>query len=203
MWILGISCGRESNSGRSIGRKGHCSPQCDESVRQHLTANKLTDLHPRLIPSSTGSQTKPIDIDVEVGRHLAELGHEWVTTKLASSASTNLTPHCYGIHLVMQPGISPCEGYPFVLHVKLKLPWNLHIMNDQLTLLSIHCHGCLNPIMKSHACREYEKLLTHNVFEGIMDRMRDGMHENSMLTYQPIGGLIEVVWHKNNQLNVL
>jgi hypothetical protein len=152
MWILGISCGRESDSGRSIGRKGHCSPQRDESVRQHLTDNKLTDLQPRLMPSSTGSQTKPIDIDVEVERHSAELGHEHVTTELASSASTNPMPHCHGIHLVMQPGISPYEGYPFMLHVKLKLPWNIRITNDQLTLLSIHCHGCKNPTMKSCAC---------------------------------------------------
>ena len=33
--------------------------------------------------------------------------------------------------------------------------------------------------------------------------MRDGVHENSTLAYQPIGGLIEIVWRKNNQLNVL
>jgi hypothetical protein len=173
MWILGISCGRESDSGRSIGRKGHRSPRRDESVRQHLTDSKLTDLRPRLIPSSTSSQMKPIDINLEVDdRHSAELGHERITTELASSASTsfpNPTPHCHGVHLVMQPGISPYEGNPFMLHVKLKLPWNICITNDQLTLLSIHCHGCINPTMKSHACRECEKLLTHNVVEGIMD----------------------------------
>ena len=99
---------------------------------------------------------KPIDIDLEVNdRHSAKLGHEHVTTELASYASTsfpNPTPHCHSIQLVMQSGISPYEGYLFMLHAKLKLPWNICITNDQLTLLPIHCHGYINPTMKSQAC---------------------------------------------------
>jgi len=44
-------------------------------------------------------------------------------------------------------------------------------------------------------------VLTNSILEGIMDRMKDGIHENCKLAYQPIGGLIELVRKKNEILD--
>jgi hypothetical protein len=46
-------------------------------------------------------------------------------------------------------------------------------------------------------------LLANNIVEGIQDRIERGVHENSPLKYQPIGGLVELVRRKNEQLQIL
>jgi len=154
--------------------------------------------------ATPGSRKDPIS--VEDGSNLQGPG---VPTRKAESPQQmvqhqdrrNNSPAkpCEGILLPMPPGISPFGAYPFMLHDKFQLPWNLQICDNRLTLYSHKCQGDST----ANSCRECEKLLTNGVVEGIMDRIRGGVHENSPLAYQPIAGLIDIICRKNEQLQVL
>ena len=59
------------------------------------------------------------------------------------------------------------------------------------------------PCYNQEACRLCQDLLLNNIVEGILQRIETGVHENTPLAYQPIGGLIELVRRRNESLEVL
>jgi len=59
------------------------------------------------------------------------------------------------------------------------------------------------PCYNQEACRLCQDLLLNNIVEGILQRIETGVHANTPLAYQPIGGLIELVRCRNESLEVL
>ena len=55
--------------------------------------------------------------------------------------------------------------------------------------------------INGESCQRCKDVLTNSILEGILDRIKDGVHENCTLAYQPIGGLIELVRKKNTMLD--
>ena len=99
----------------------------------------------------------------------------------------------------MPPGVLPYSAYPFMLHEAYTLPWNIHIVDHRMSLQSTKCTGELQG--NSELCKECVRLLTHQIIEGILDRIRDGIHANTAYMYQPIGGLIELLRKKNAMID--
>ncbi|KAF8871916.1 hypothetical protein BD779DRAFT_1398357, partial [Infundibulicybe gibba] len=93
----------------------------------------------------------------------------------------------------------------FGLHDLQNLPWNLHVVGHQLSIQAITCREIIvsSSELKENHCSECHKLLTHSVFLGILDRINEGVHENTPLAYQPIGGLTAVIHRKTKQLDAL
>ena len=50
-------------------------------------------------------------------------------------------------------------------------------------------------------CQECEKLLTNNILEGNLNRIKNGVHANYALVYQPMAGLVELVRQKNQKID--
>ena len=75
----------------------------------------------------------------------------------------------------MPDGISPYAAYPFMLHERYRLPWGIQIFHNRMTLHSVHCTKIL---------------LTNDELEGILDRIKIGVHANCALVYQPMGELV-------------
>lgn len=48
---------------------------------------------------------------------------------------------CVGAYLVMPDGVLPYSAYPFMLHEIFVLPWNIHVVDHQMTIQLIHCMG--------------------------------------------------------------
>ena len=138
-----------------------------------------------------GSQSHPIDVESGPAPQAAKISE---STEVVTTAGLRLDV-CGGVHLPMPPGVSPYQAYPFGLHDLFTLPWGVHIMDNRLKLQSIHCTKKI-PNNGSDCCRPCEKLFTHNVLDGIMDRITHGIHEHSTLAFQPIGGLVALIRKK-------
>jgi len=78
-----------------------------------------------------------------------------------------------------------------MLHDKFPLPWNIHIISYEMWIQAIDCKKL--PCYNQEACRLCQDLLLNNIVEGILQRIEMGVHANTPLAYQPIGGLIELV----------
>ncbi|KAF8261813.1 hypothetical protein EI94DRAFT_1604927, partial [Lactarius quietus] len=61
---------------------------------------------------------------------------------------------------------SPYIAYPFMLHEKFTLPWNIHIVYHQMSIQLVHCAGVQQT--SSDACQACSQLLTHRIVEGIL-----------------------------------
>lgn len=112
-----------------------------------------------------------------------------------------MTTPCTGAHLVMPNGVLPYGAYPFMLHNVFVLPWNIHVVDHQLSIQSIHCTGVQESL--SDPCQLCSQLLTHRLVEGILDRIKNGIHANTNFVYQPITSLIEILRKKCAMLDGL
>ena len=101
---------------------------------------------------------------------------------------------CTGTYLAMPDGVLPYSAYPFMLHEKFALPWNIHIVDHQMSIQSTHCTGVRET--SSSSCQACSQLLTHQIVEGILQRIQTGIHASTSYVYQPIGGLIEILRKK-------
>ncbi|KAJ6591766.1 hypothetical protein DFH09DRAFT_1073628 [Mycena vulgaris] len=112
---------------------------------------------------------------------------------------------------------SPCKGfvfpfsgagktassdYPYGLHDVLTLPWTHTSGPDgSLTLQSTSCTKiCSNGQPNCRACADLPKQPT---LEGILDRAKDGVHENANYAYHSVSGLIELIRRKNKRIKEL
>ena len=111
--------------------------------------------------------------------------------------STHAKKQCSGVYLEMPVGVRPYVTYPFMLHDVYTLPWDIHIIGQRMFIQSIHCTKEIH----SDCCRECKRLLTHRIVEGILHRITAGIHKNTAYTFQPIGGLIEILRKKNTKLD--
>jgi hypothetical protein len=75
------------------------------------------------------------------------------------------------------------------------------IRDNQMSIQSTHCMGVQETL--SDPCQACSQLLTHRIVEGIMDRIKTGIHKNTTFAYQPIAGLIEILQKKCTMLDGL
>lgn len=99
----------------------------------------------------------------------------------------------------MPAGVLPYGAYPFMLHEVYILPWDIHIVGHRLSIQSTNCNGIQG--RQSESCQPCTELLTHRIVEGILGRIEHGIHANTAFAYQPIAGLIEILWKKNVMLD--
>src|SRR6266498_1034576 len=143
-----------------------CSPD------QNAPANTTTIAETQVGTAPEGPPLNYIDVD-----SLPDSGL-WKGTLTAgdTSVESKSTKPCVGIQLTFPPGVNAYSAYPFLLHDKFSLPWDIHILNvdssDRLQKLP-------SPSLESYRpCRE---LLHNNVNEGILQRIESGVHENTPL----------------------
>ncbi|KAN0131108.1 hypothetical protein V8E53_011000 [Lactarius tabidus] len=101
----------------------------------------------------------------------------------------------------MPNGVLPYGTYPFMLHEVFVLPWNIHVVDHQLSIQSIHCTGVRESL--SDPCQLCSQLLTHRLVEGILEQIKNGIHTNTNFAYQPITSLIEILRKKCAMLDGL
>ena len=155
------------------------------------TAMRAPIPDPLLIP---GSRERPIEV-VEGGDKTRTLD------KKSMRATKLISKPCVGAHLVMPDRVLPYSAYPFMLHEAFVLPWNIHVVDHQLSIQSIRCTGVRKTL--SDPCQECSQLLTHRTVEGILHRMTNGIHADTNFVYQPITSLIEILWKKCEMLDGL
>ena len=111
------------------------------------------------------------------------------------------TRTCSGAYLAMPNSVLPYSAYPFMLHEQFALPWNIHVVDHRMSIQSIKCTGVQE--RSSESCEECSQLLTHQIVEGILRRIKNGIHTHTNYAYQPIGGLIGILRKKSAMLDGL
>jgi hypothetical protein len=124
---------------------------------------------------------------------------------LTGSAIPSLRRVCVGISLEFPPGKNHHTSYPFSLHNIRTLPWDYHSISDNFFLQSSRCIRWIGTSETPQgegreACRACKDIRSDDNYSTMMDRINDGVHPNSTLDYQPIGGLIELVRRKTDQI---
>lgn len=105
---------------------------------------------------------------------------------------------CQGYALVFPENQSPHSCYPFALHDMLVLPWDYMIRNSEMTLYARSCTG--QPGKRAKSCRPCQHLRENKSLEGILTRLKDGVHENATFGYHGFSGIHEVLHRKNRQI---
>ncbi|KAH9167194.1 hypothetical protein EDB89DRAFT_2126133, partial [Lactarius sanguifluus] len=129
-------------------------------------------------------------------------------TEACFDARSNVTEHprrrgacCEGILVQFPHGKNHHISYPFGIHSERDLPWDYRSTRDKFY---IQAKLCRRPsISKGNACNDCQALTSVPLYISIMDRIRNGVHENTPLIYHGIGGLVEVARHKTEQVQQL
>ncbi|KAN0132254.1 hypothetical protein V8E53_010020 [Lactarius tabidus] len=124
-----------------------------------------------------------------------------LTWEQSMCAPKPMTRTCSGVYLAMPNSVPPFSAYPFMLHEQFALPWDIHIVDHQMSIQLIKCTGIWE--RSSDSCQACSQLLTHQIVEAILCWIKDGIHVNTNYAYQPIGGLIEILRKKSAMLNGL
>ncbi|KAH9170291.1 hypothetical protein EDB89DRAFT_2190372 [Lactarius sanguifluus] len=108
---------------------------------------------------------------------------------------------CEGILVQFPHGKNHHISYPFGIHSERDLPWDYRSTRDKFY---IQAKLCRRPsISKGNACNDCQALTSVPLYISIMDRIRNGVHENTPLIYHGIGGLVEVAQRKTEQVRQL
>jgi hypothetical protein len=111
------------------------------------------------------------------------------------------TRQCLGIHVDFPPGRSAHSSYPFGIHDELGDPWDYSVTKGVLVL---HAKGCVNAThQESSICNSCKALTQNKNLQGILQRIKTGVHENTPLMYHSVGGLVTLARRKTGQLKVL
>jgi hypothetical protein len=106
---------------------------------------------------------------------------------------------CKGHVLAYPEGKSPHTCYPFALHDTLVLPWDYMVRNSVMTLFSPSCPG--KPQGGFESCFACQQLVKNGNLEGIIERIEQGIHDNSKFAYHGFSGLHEMLHRKNQQID--
>ncbi|KAJ6604068.1 hypothetical protein B0H10DRAFT_2167181 [Mycena sp. CBHHK59/15] len=99
-------------------------------------------------------------------------------------------------------GKTASSDYPYALHDTLPLPWTYSSNVDRtLTLRSTACKKvCSKERSNCRACADLPK---DETLQGILGRVKDGVHEKSNYAYHSFAGLIELLHRKNKRIEEL
>ncbi|KAH9068269.1 hypothetical protein EDB83DRAFT_2222807, partial [Lactarius deliciosus] len=147
--------------------------------------------------------TRELPIEVLENKEMARTpARGSISSRKRSTRATKPTTNpCSGAYLAMPDGVLPYSAYPFMLHEVFALPWHIHLVGPRMSIQSIHCAGVRET--SSDSCQACSQLLTHRIVEGILHRISNGIHTNTVYAYQPIGGLIEILQKKCAMLDGL
>lgn len=173
------------------------------TLRHRLPHARAATQVPAPIPSPMlGTRELPIEV-IERSNKTRTLDKSAMPTRKPSTHATTLkTRPCTGTYLAMPDGVLPYTAYPFMLHEMFVLPWNIHIVDHRMSIQSIHCAGGVRE-PSSDSCQACSQLITHRIVEGILQRIKTGIHASTSYAYQPIGGLIEILRKKSTTLDGL
>ncbi|KAJ7232667.1 hypothetical protein B0H12DRAFT_971930, partial [Mycena haematopus] len=105
---------------------------------------------------------------------------------------------CRGWQLVFPEGKNPHTSYPFGLHAEYSLSWGYQFIDESLFL---RAKNCLREICgQDEQCKSCTALPSDSVLRGILDRIINGVHENSRLAFHPIASLVEAHRRRGDQL---
>jgi hypothetical protein len=124
-----------------------------------------------------------------------------LTQSFVSMPPAHLKQACHGIYIPITSRMTLYTAYPFGLHERAVLPWNIHSNNKGLHLQSSGCHGSARS--GQPCCFDCQELHSNKILEGILERMENGVHENAPYAYQPIVGLRKILEQKNSSLDVM
>ncbi|KAG6894559.1 hypothetical protein C0992_005594 [Termitomyces sp. T32_za158] len=114
---------------------------------------------------------------------------------------------CPGYKLVIPDGGSPYSSYPFLIHTKHVVPWQLQVVKQDLILYSTSCSGIAGNSNQSgasfHPCSYCAHLHNHNMIMGIRHRNLDGAHEMTPWQYLTPAHMLSLLQRKTNQNNLL
>ncbi|KAJ7455119.1 hypothetical protein FB451DRAFT_1049058, partial [Mycena latifolia] len=110
---------------------------------------------------------------------------------------------CTGIQLTFPPGQNHHLSYPFGLHAHFQLPWDYSSEGERFFLRSKNCRkrivgsdpGLCKP------CRDLDQ--RNEALQSIRDRIADGIDENTSSIYFPIGGLLQKIQRKQDQVKAM
>ncbi len=115
---------------------------------------------------------------------------------------------CPGYNLDIPDGCSPYATYPFGLHAQQMLPWDISISScGTVYLRSRTCTEAGVPSSSNmddtRPCRNCAQLESNSTLASIVDRMRNGIHENTPHRYLPFASLGDLLQRKNTQIDRL
>lgn len=88
---------------------------------------------------------------------------------------------CGGNLVSFPPGKSQHTSYPFGLHDRLVIPWDYHSINDKFFL---QAKTCMKHLVKDgQVCIVCKALKSMALYDGIMHRIKHGVHKNTPLHY--------------------
>jgi hypothetical protein len=122
--------------------------------------------------------------------------------KSSSGPSGTISAHtkfCGGILVSFPAGKNQHTSYPFGLHQEKVIPWDYHSVDDKFYLQARSCSKKLLEEDKE-TCPACEALKSTSLYQGIVDRIERGVHENTPLVYHGVGGLVTVVRRKIDQI---
>ena len=105
---------------------------------------------------------------------------------------------CNGYQLTFPEGKSPYSAYPFGLHDIRPLPWKITLLNEVMTIFSRHCTGQADT--EAMRCLSSQQLSENKMMEGILTRLKEGVHPNTPYAYHGISSLQEVIKRKNAKI---
>ena len=109
---------------------------------------------------------------------------------------------CRGIQVGFPPGSSTHSSYPFGIHDELGDPWDYSVTKGVMVLRGKGCvANTANP--DSSLCNSCELLNKNGNLQGVLQRIKTGIHENTHLTYHSIGGLVTLARRKTGEIKAL
>ena len=108
---------------------------------------------------------------------------------------------CDGILVAFPDGKNQHISYPFRMHSDRTIPWNYKSIDDKFYIQSKSCKNWSSK--EGRVCDDCENLTSTTLYTGIMDRIRNGAHENIPLVYHGVGGLMTIVRHKTDTVSQL
>ena len=108
---------------------------------------------------------------------------------------------CCGISVEFPSGRSAHSSYPYGIHDELGDPWDYSVRSGVMTL---RAKGCtLNDQHMHGRCKACNKLTENGKLQGVLRRIKTGVHENTRLTYHSVGGLVTIVRRKIREVRTL
>jgi len=136
-------------------------------------------------------------------RQVAEREHEIIDVESFEPEhiqwpSKKSAAKCQGLCIVIPDGRSPHSTYPLALHDFRTLPWTCRFDDQGLTLFALACSG--QSVECLETCRPCQQLVKNSNLEGILTRMKEGVHTNSPHAYYGFSGLQELIQRKDHQI---